>query len=408
MSVAARVRITGPLTLHAEGFAAELAAHGYTELSAANQLRLVADLSRWLDTMAMPLDHVDHDVVVRFLAKRRRTHTRFTTERAMAPLLRYLRAARVIGPTEAPARRPGSKLLREYERYLVDERVVAPARRRLYLAVAERFLDGKCAQTLTAKHVTRFVDARAGHPGLPGELSALRSVLRFLFVSSKTRLDLVHAVPRAPRWRLASLPKALESRELDAVLATCDRRTRVGVRNFAVLVLLGRLGLRACEVAALRLDDLDWQAGEVVIHGKGRVISRLPVPVDVGTALVAYLRRTLRSKGTRSVFVGSRAPYGALTSAAIIAIARTALRAAGIMHGGAHRLRHTAATQMLRRGASLTEIAQVLRHRHIDTTAIYAKVDRAALRPLARPWPVDGPARDALRSLTQVWPGGVP
>ncbi len=407
MSVAARVRMTGPLTPHAEGFAAELAAHGYTDLSAANQLRLMADMSRWLEETEIPLDRVDNDVVARFLAKRHRTHTHFTTERAVAPLLNYLGAARVFGPIDAPDRRPSSKLLLEYERYLVEERAVSPARQRSCLAVAERFINGKRVQALTAKHVTRFVDARAGLPGFLDELSALRSFLRFLFVSSKTRLELVHAVPRSPRWRLASLPQALASSELEAVLATCDRRTPIGVRNYAVLVLLGRLGLRAGEVAALRLDDLDWKSGELVIHGKGCVISRLPMPVDVGEAIVTYLRRSLRSKGTRSVFVRSRAPYGALTNSAIAGIAGMALRAAGIERGGAHRLRHTAATQMLRRGASFTEIAQVLRHRHIDTTAIYAKVDRDSLRVLARPWPVDGPDRDALRRLAQVWPGGV-
>lgn len=405
MLVAARVRITGPLTPHADGFAAELAAHGYTELSAANQLRLMADMSRWLDETAVPLDRVDHEVVMRFLAKRRRTHAQFTTKRAVAPLLRYLGAARVIGPIEVPERRPRSKLLLEYERYLVEERAVSPAHQRLCLVVAEQFLEGNRVQALTANHVTCFVDARAERPTFLHELSALRSLLRFLFISSKTRLDLVHAVPRSPRWRLVSLPKALASSELNAVFATCDRRTLVGARDYAVLGLLGRLGMRAGEVAALQLDDLDWQTGEIVIHGKSRRLDRLPMPVDIGQAIVVYLRRSLRSKATRSVFVASRAPYGSVTSRAITQIARQALRAAGIEHGGAHRLRHTAATQMLRRGASLTEIAQVLRHRHIDTTAIYAKVDHDSLRVLARPWPVDAPDRATLRSLAQIWPG---
>jgi integrase len=167
------------------------------------------------------------------------------------------------------------------------------------------------------------------------------------------------------------------------------------------------LGLRACEVAALQLDDLDWKSGELVIRGKGRVLSRLPLPIDVGEAIVAYLRRGIRSKATRAVFVRSRAPYDAVGSGAIIAIAKAALRRAGIEHGGAHRLRHTAATQMLHRGASLTEIAQVLRHRHIDTTAIYAKVDRDALRLIAAPWPVEEFDADMLRALAPSWPGGV-
>lgn len=399
--------MTGPLTPHAEGFAAELTAHGYTDLSARNQLRLMADMSRWLDARATALGDIDHGVVAQFLARRHRTHTQFTTERAVAPLLRYLEAAHVIDPIEVPARRMRSELLVEYGRYLVEERAILPARRALCLSVADQFLDGKRVKTLTASDVTRFVAAQAGRPGLSGELSALRSLLRFLFVSSKTPVNLVHAVPSSPRWRLASLPKALELNEFEAVLATCDRRTLVGCRNYAVLLLLGRLGLRAGEVAALRLDDLDWKAGEIIVRGKGHALGRLPMPVDVGEAVTTYLRRSLRNKGTRSAVVSVRAPYQGVASGAIIEIAKTALRSAGIEHGGAHRLRHTAATQMLRRGASLTEIAQVLRHRHIDTTAIYAKVDHDSLRSIARPWPADEPDRDLLRSLAQPWPGGV-
>lgn len=405
MTAAARVRITGPLTVHVEGFAAELTAHGYTDLSLANQLRLMADLSRWLQAAAMPVDEIDHDDVMRFLAKRRRTHTQFITERALAPLLRYLQAVGAVSVVP-PDRRPTGDLLREYERYLVEERAVLPARRDLCLAIAGEFLDGKRVGALTAKDVTRFVDVRAGRPGLSGVLSALRSVLRFLFVTSKTALHLTYAVPAMPRWKLASLPKFLEPSELEAVLATCDRRTVVGCRDYAVLVLLGRLGLRACEVAALQLDDLDWTTGEILVHGKGRARSRLPMPIDIGEALVAYLRRATRSKTTRAAFVRCRAPYDAVTPRAIIAIARTALRAAGIQSGGAHRLRHTAATQMLRRGASMTEVAQVLRHRHVDTTAIYAKVDRDSLRSIARTWPVDVAGIAAIRELAQTWPGG--
>jgi integrase/recombinase XerD len=405
MSVAARVRMAGPLTCYVEGFAAELTAHGYTDLSLANQLRLMADLSRWLATAKTPVDEIDHEIVARFLAKRRRTHTQFITARALAPLLRYLDAAGVVSVT-TPDQRPRGDLLSEYEQYLVEERAVLPARRDLCIAVASEFLDGKRVRALKAKDVTRFVDARAGRPGLSGVLSALRSVLRFLFVTSRTTPNLIYAVPAMPRWRLASLPKYLEPRELRSVFATCDRRTLVGCRDYAVLVLLGRLGLRACEVSALQLDDLDWTTGEILVRGKGRALSRLPMPVDIGEAIVTYLRRATRGKTTRAAFVRCRAPYNAVGPGAIISIAQRALRAAGIPSGGAHRLRHTAATQMLRRGASLTEIAQVLRHRHVDTTAIYAKVDQDSLRTIARTWPVDVVDDARMRDLARVWPGG--
>ena len=405
MPVAARVRIAGPLTRYVDGFAAELTAHGYTDLSLANQLRLMADLSRWLHADGTLVEEIDHDDVTRFLAKRRRTHTQFVTERALAPLLRYLHAIGAVAVATAD-RRPDGELLREYERYLVEERAVLPARRDLCLAIAAEFLDDKCARTLKAKDVTRFVDARSGRPGLSGVLSALRSVLRFLFVASKTTLNLIHAVPTMRRWQLAALPKFLEPSELEAVLTTCDRRTVVGCRDYAVLVLLGRLGLRACEVSTLQLDEIDWTTGELTVRGKGRALARLPMPVDVGEAIVAYLRRAVRSKTTRAVFVRCRAPYDAVTPSAIIAIATRALRAAGVQSGGAHRLRHTAATQMLRRGASMTEVAQVLRHRHVDTTAIYAKVDRDSLHTIARAWPIDVVDLGRVRDLARLWPGG--
>ena len=185
MSVAARVRMAGPLTRYVDGFAAELTAHGYTDLSLANQLRLMADLSRWLQAAKTPVDGIDHDVVARFLVQRRHTRTGLISKRALAPLLRYLEAVGAVSMV-APDRRPDGELLREYERYLVEERAVLPARRDLCLAVATEFLDGKRAGALKAKDVTRFVDAQSGRPGLSGALSALRSVLRFLFVTSKT------------------------------------------------------------------------------------------------------------------------------------------------------------------------------------------------------------------------------
>lgn len=404
MDAVATVRMSGPLTCHVEGFATELRSRGYTELSLANQLRLMADLSRLLETARLAVEDIDDGVVRRFLAKRRRTHTQFNSERGLAPLLGYLTSIEAVRiPTGV--HRSRSAVLRDYERYLVEERGVLAARRDLCLSVATEFLEGRRVAQLDAADVTRFVDKRSTRPGVLGLLSALRSLLRFLFVTSKTKRALVHAVPSSPQWRLSSLPKFLEARELEAVFATCDRRTVVGVRDYAVVVTLGRLGLRACEVAALRLDDIDWTYGKVVVHGKGRA-SPLPLPVDVGEAIAGYLRRGTRSKTTRAVFVRCRAPYDDMTAPGIVAIAKKAMRAAGIERGGAHRLRHTAATQMLRRGASLTEIAQVLRHRHVDTTAIYAKVDREALRSIARVWPVSGFDRGRLFELVRAWPGG--
>ncbi len=406
MDAVAVVRMSGPLTRYVEGFAAELRAQGYTELSLANQLRLFSHLSRWLESGRLVVEDIDEAILRRFLAKRRQTRTHFTSERALAPLLAYLRGIDVVTMTAPSEERIG--VLLEYERYIIEERGVTPAVRDHYLAVAEEFLRGrKTLSSLSTREVTRYIDRHVGRPAFAGWLSALRSLLRFLFVTSKTATNLVYAVPSAPQWSQRSLPKDLSPGELGGLLSGCDRRTTSGCRTYAVLLLLSRLGLRACEVAALQLEDLDWRSGQVTIRGKGKSLARLPLPVDIGEALVSWLRRGLRSKTTRSVFVSVRAPYGPLTAHAIIAIATTAMRAAGIDRGGAHRLRHTAATQMLRRGASMTEIAQVLRHRHVNTTAIYAKVDRDSLRTIAKPWPADRPDPHRVRELVRAWPGGV-
>ncbi len=231
--------------------------------------------------------------------------------------------------------------------------------------------------------------------------------MRFLFISSRITTNLVYAVPAAPCWSQQSLPQALEAQELEAVLTVRDRRSLAGCRDYAVLLLMARLGLRGCEVAALQLEDIDWKTGEITVHGKGGSVSRLPLPVDVGCAVVAYLKRSPRHAAARTVFVSCRAPYASLSSGGVVQIAHSALRAAGIDRGGSHRLRHTAATQMLRCGSSMTEVAQVLRHRHVNTTAIYAKVDHSSLRMLARPWPADAVDATHLRELAQPWPGGV-
>jgi hypothetical protein len=271
MDAVATVRMSGPLTCHVEGFATELRAQGYTELSLANQLRLMSGLSRWLQAERILVERINRRIVLRFLAKRRRTYTQFTSERAVAPLLAYLQGVRAVAMTTI-CDRP-SEVLREYERYVVEERGVTPAVRDRYLTVAAEFLRSRRISSLTTRVVRRYIDSQAGRPWFVGWLSALRSLLRYLFIASKTRTNLVGVVPSTPQWSQRSLPKALEPEELAAVVSACDRRTIAGCRANAVLLLLSRLGLRACEVAALQLDDLDWRSGEVTIRGKGKTLA---------------------------------------------------------------------------------------------------------------------------------------
>ena len=402
MGASSRVRIDGQRSGWAAGFAAQLMEQGYTKLSIGSQLGLAAHLSQWLEARGIAIDELTPEVVDHYLAWRRRNRRRFRSRRGLTALLAYLGLTDVVAP-------PSPKLgewLRRYERHLVEERGLSVGVRAQYMTVAADLLAAHRPAGLTRIDVSRFVRKLLRKPNCQARLSALRSVLRFFHVAGETAIPLASVVPSMTCWRQSSLPKVLEPAQVRAVLASPDRRTSIGSRDYAVLLLMLRLGLRACEVAALTLDDLDWARGEIVVRGKGSV-GRLPMPVDIGEAVVAWLRRRRRTAPTRSLFLRGRAPYRAATVSAIVALAGRALRGAGVPTGGGHRLRHTAATMMLRRGASLTEIAQVLRHRHINTTAIYAKVDRGRLRALAQPWPATDDTV-GLRALAQPWPGGAP
>jgi site-specific recombinase XerD len=250
---------------------------------------------------------------------------------------------------------------------------------------------------LEPRDVTAFVVAqcRSGRRSTAAAktlTSGLRALLVFLHIAGHVREPPAGAVPSVAGWRLSSLPRGLESEHVTALLESCDRATAVGRRDYAIVALLSRLGLRACEVAALRLDDIDWRGGELTVRGKGRQTDRLPLPHDVGRALAEHLLGRPRETGFRDVFLRTLAPHGGMSAKAIDAAVRRACDRAGLERVGTHRLRHTVATELLGAGAPLTEIAPVLRHTNLSTTAIYAKVDRTALRTLARPWPVAGAA----------------
>jgi site-specific recombinase XerD len=289
-------------------------------------------------------------------------------------------------------------LLSEYAEHLARERGLVASTIRRYTDFARRFISGRpdgaglMWERLTAVEITRFIvrEARRWSVGqVKHEVCALRSLLRYLHVRGQILCDLASCVPAVAGWRLAWLPKALEPDQVQQVFRACDRRSLIGRRDAAIVQLMVRLGLRASDIAALQLDDLDWRSGEIVLRGKGRRESRLPLPRDVGRVLAAYVRRRPCTR-CRRVFLRCFAPREPLTSGGVAGAVGRVLRRAGI-RGGGHLLRHTAATQMLRHGASLSEIGHVLRHRHVDTTAIYAKVDDATLRTLAQPWPCGAP-----------------
>ena len=394
-----RVRVTGPLSGFTVGFAVELARLGYKPNAAADQLRLMAHLSRWLDAEQYDVAELTPLVAEAFLAARRAAgYVMWLSPRALAPLLGYLRRLGVVPvPAQGPVT-PAEALLGRYQRYLVTERGLAPSTARDYAGLVRPFLaqrevaGGLNLEQLIAAEVTGFVLDRCPRMGRGSAklmVTALRSLLGFLHVSGMTSEPLGAAVPAVARWRLAGLPRVLEPGQVTALLASCDRGSATGRRDFAMLTLLARLGLRAGEVAALCLDDIDWRAGEITVRGKGSRAERLPLPADAGQAITGYLRdgRPEPFEGARQVFLRARAPHRALTSAGVTAAVCSAGHRAGIGQVFAHRLRHSAATGMLAAGAPLTEIGQVLRHRRLMSTAIYAKANVGALRALARPWP---------------------
>jgi integrase/recombinase XerD len=291
---------------------------------------------------------------------------------------------------------PTAALLAEFGAWLAGERGLSAVTVRCYSKQARVFLahlpeplDAALAR-LDAGQVTSFMlDYCQGHnpESAKAMVTAARALLRFLHVSGRTPALLAGAVPAVARWRLASLPRGLPAAEVERLLDGCDRDTVAGRRDYAILTVLARLGVRGAEVAALRLGDIDWQAGEVMIRGKGSRLERLPLPVPVGAALAAYLTGGRAQCESPAVFVTVRAPHRQLSPEAVRAIMGRACDRAGLARRGAHRLRHSLATEMLRAGASLPEVGQVLRHRSQLATSVYAKVDPNALRILARPWP---------------------
>ena len=391
------VRVSGPLADHVPELRSDLLRQGYTFLSCRNLLRLASRLSRWLEEQGLGLHDLSDEQVDSFLcARRAEGYTQFLSRRGLVPIRRFLAEAGLMPePSQAAPLTPLEQLLTEYEGSLVHDRGLTARVAQIYRTVARRLLVATSPpreldlSVLDGAAVKRYVleSSRGSNVDQTrATLTGLRSFLRFLQLRGDIVTDLRGAVPKVAGWRMASLPKYLAPEQVNAIVESCDRRSSIGRRDYAVLLLLARMGLRAKEVATLSLDDVDWREGIVVIRGKGGREDRMPLLAEIGSALASYLRR--RRKSTwRSLFLHHRAPHAPLCSGAVISIVRSACKRAQLPPVGAHRLRHSAATTMLRRGATLDEISQTLRHSNHSTTAIYAKVDHCRLRELAQPWP---------------------
>lgn len=399
-----RARVCGPLAPYADGLRTELTALAYAPSTVTSHLGLWAQLDRWLVDRGLDASELTAVRIEEFLAERGQTHRYLYTIKALTPGLEFLRrigAVPVAGKVAEES--PVEVIERQFRNYLLVERGLAGVSVETYVVRARPFLADRARrgrldlESLTAADVSAFVASWL--PGLSkaparSTVTALRSLLSFLHATGVVAKPLAPVVPAVASWRLAGLPIGLTHAQVQDLLDACDQTTAVGRRDFAIVTLLSRLGLRASEVAALRLDDIDWRSGALTVHGKGNSHQQLPLPVDVGSALSCYLEHGRPpSASGRAVFIRAKAPYRALDQKSISTMVARAAGRAGLGTVHAHLLRHTLATEVLGQGASLDEVGQLLRHRSRASTAIYAKVDQHRLLQLARPWPTSAGLR---------------
>jgi site-specific recombinase XerD len=391
----------GPLGTHLNGFAEALFEQGYAATTTKQKLLLISEMSHWLQRRRLTVEDVSDSKVETFgRYRKRKACLRRGDILTLRQFLNFLRQAGLI-PTLVPEIEdsPVQRIEKNYAHYLSQERGLSQLTLDNYLPIVRQFLtwqfgDGEVILgKLSPQHISGFI-LRYAHKLSPGRaqlmVTVLRSFLRFLHQEGQIDTNLATAVPTVAKWRFTELPKFLKPEEAERLLQSCDQNTVIGKRDYAVLLLLSRLGLRAGEVVHMNLDDIHWEAGELLVRGKSSREERLPLPQDIGEALAAYLRHGRPRCSSRRVFIRMDAPrQGFSGSAAVCDIVRRALSRAGINPGfkGAHLLRHTLATTMLRGGASFPEIGEILRHQLPSTTEIYAKVDLSALRSIARPWP---------------------
>ena len=386
----------GELAEHVPGYHAHLLDLGYSPSAANKHRQLVTHLSGWLEHEGVATRELSTSTTEEFFyARRARGVANLRTSRSLAPLLDYLALRGALDPVEiAEPSDPGEIFLDRYRRFLREERGLVEGTIRFYvhiagLLVGERRRGDSVDWSLRASDVTSFTTRTCTGRSLSSirqVVSALRSVLRFLALEGDCDVALDHAV-LSVAGRSASLPRGISARDLEALVAACDGESAIERRDRAIVLLLCRLGLRGGEVVGLHLDDIDWRAGEIIVTGKGGRRDRLPLPDDVGDALANYVKVRPRVED-RAVFLRQCAPRRALAeTGSIRCVLERACARAGITYVNPHRLRHTLATSMLAAGVSLRDVGQVLGHQATAVTAVYAKVDVAALRCVTRRWP---------------------
>ena len=394
------------LGAHLNTFTSVVSDLGYSPSTIRTQLMLLKNFIKWVQDNDVIVSNIDESITDRFLSEsRRKGAVRRGDNKTLHRFLAHLRTEGVI-PYSKPAFNdsPLTPLKSRYEDYLLKERGLSTVTGSRYWPHIHSFLFERFGDNplriceLCPQDIDSFF-LRHAHERTPKVaqlmVSAMRSFLRFLYRYGETKCDLSAAVPTVPAWRLSEVPKYIKPQEVESLLESCDQSTSVGRRNYSILLLIARLGLRAGEIVALELDDINWRASQLTIRGKGRFFDLLPLPQSVGKALAVYLKNDRPKCSTRRVFVRARAPYeGFKDSTTVSTIVRRAVEKSGLKtpSKGAHLLRHSLATGMLRAGASMAEIGELLRHRSPNSTEIYAKVDLEGLRSIVRIWPEKGGA----------------
>ncbi len=396
-----RKLIHGPYGKFSRVYAARLSEEGFTRQCTWRSLSLFRDLMDWHVGGGHDPKHLDEASIERFLDHRSQHWQINAGDRAaLRRLLSALRGNGLIAAAPPVELTEQQQIVEGFSAYIINDRGLSHSASNRHALLARRFLqetylEGPCEfATLNPELVIGYVERHA----LDGAADSgkamcwsLRAFLRYLHLRGHIAVPLADCVPSIRRWRLAGLPTFMPPQKIQQVLDSCDRTTPIGLRDYAILMLLAKLGLRAGEVVALTLDDIDWRAGEILVHGKGRRQAVMPLRRDVGAAVVSYLRQGRPTSTSRHLFLRMLAPHVGFTSGrAITMIARQALGRAGIhgyAHHGAHLFRHSLATDLLRSGASFDEIGQLLRHESTDSTRIYAKLDIEKLRTLSQPWP---------------------
>lgn len=393
---------SGVLGRHLDEFCQRLEDRGYAAATIRHKIGLLGRLARWMEAKQLDVSDLDEACARSFVAARCRRGLRHRgVEQTVLQMVEHLRGQGVLAQAIPAAEDSASAVLvARYEAYLHGERALASCTIAAYRFCVRRFVveclpDGAAsAATLRAGRIRDFLLARTRGVAprrAQAIATALRSFLRFLFLRGQSPIDLSHAVPTVRQWSLASVPRHLPPQDVERVLRACDLSSATGRRDHAILLLLARLGLRASEILTLELGDVRWREGEIIVRGKGLGRDRLPLLPDVGEAIARYLRVDRPATACRQVFLCRKAPHRGFSHPSSVStlVARAFARAGVDSPGhGAHVLRHSLATTMLRRGASLVEIGEVLRHRSPTTTEIYAKLDFGALRDVALPWPV--------------------